>query len=71
MRGGCTPRGDCFFLYAARLESHRRKSLPLVVNELRMRYLIIRISDKATSLDIPLLFTYCLWSFFITEQIGG
>ena len=38
----------------------RHDSFPLVVNEMKMRYSKIRISDMVTSLDIPLFFTFCM-----------
>ena len=36
-----------------------------------MRYSIIRVPGRANLLDIPLLFTFCMRSFFMIQQIGG
>ncbi len=43
-----------------RLSNRRHKAIPLVVNVLRMRYSINRVSGKVNSLDIPLLFSFCM-----------
>ena len=43
---------------------------PLIVNGLRMRYSSIRISGNATSLDIPLLFTFSCDLSSSEKQLG-
>lgn len=42
------------------LLARRYNSFPLVVNEQRMRYSMIKVSGRAKFLDIPLLFTFCM-----------